>query len=62
MNHRWTYKVMSKQGGVFPSVHPFYIPLCPIDHNSSHSHTSALGKDEIEEGKLPAKVGGWGPG
>lgn len=37
-------------------------PLCPVDHNSSHSHTSTLGEDEIEEGKLPAKIGGGGPG
>lgn len=33
------------------------IPLCPVDHNSSRSHTSALGEDETEEGKLPAKSG-----
>lgn len=53
---------MSRHGGVLPSVHPFYIPLCPVDHNSSHSHASTLGEDEIEEGKLPAKVGDAGPG
>lgn len=32
-------------------------PLCPVAHNSSHSHTSALGEDEPEESKLSAKSG-----
>lgn len=44
------------------SVHPFYLPVCPVDHDSSHAHILALGEGEIEEGKLAAKSWGGGGG